>query len=69
MRRLRRLGVAALLCVSAVSLTSGFAHAASTNDEIFASAALRELHKLAAASAQSDRAAKESNCIGLAGRI
>ena len=64
MCRLRLLGVAALLCVSAVSLTGGFAHAASTNDEIFASGALRELHKLAVASAQSERAAKESDCIG-----
>ena len=45
-------------------LTAGFARAASTNDEIFANAALRELHNLAAASAQSERAAKDSDGIG-----
>jgi len=39
-------------------LTGGFAHAASTNDGTFANAALRELHKLAVASAQSESAAK-----------
>lgn len=44
--------------------TVGFAHAASSDDETFANAALRELHKLAAASAQSDRAAKDSDRIG-----
>ena len=35
-------------------LTGGFARAASTNDEMFANAALRELHNLAVASAQSE---------------
>jgi hypothetical protein len=45
-------------------LTGGFARAASTNDEMFANAALRELHNLAAASAQSERAAKDSDGIG-----
>ena len=45
-------------------LTGGVARAASTNDEIFANAALRELHNLAAASAQSERAAKDSDGIG-----
>ncbi len=45
-------------------LTGGFARAASTNDEIFANAALRELHSLAVASAQSERAAKDSDEIG-----
>ena len=45
-------------------LTGGFARAASTNDETFANAALRELHNLAVASAQSERAAKDSDGIG-----
>ena len=45
-------------------LTGGFARAASTNDEMFANAALRELHNLAVASAQSERAAKDSDGIG-----
>jgi hypothetical protein len=40
------------------------AHAASTNDEVFANAALRELHKVTIASAQSERAAKDSDRIG-----
>src|ERR1035437_1623983 len=47
-----------------LALTGGFAHAASTNDEVFANAALRELHKMAIASAQSERAAKDSDRIG-----
>jgi hypothetical protein len=47
-----------------LALTGGFAHAASTNDEVFANAALRELHKLVIASAQSERAAKDSDRIG-----
>jgi hypothetical protein len=45
-------------------LTGGFARAASTNDEMFANAALRELHDLVVASAQSERAAKDSDGIG-----
>jgi hypothetical protein len=45
-------------------LTGDIAHAASTNDETFANAALRELHKLAVASAQSERAAKDSDVLG-----
>jgi hypothetical protein len=45
-------------------LTAGFARAASTNDEMFANAALRELHNLAVASAQSEQAAKDSDGIG-----
>jgi hypothetical protein len=47
-----------------LALSGGFAHAASTNDEVFANAALRELHKLAVASAQSEQAAKDSDRIG-----
>jgi hypothetical protein len=47
-----------------LALTCGFAHAASTNDGMFESAALRELHKLVIASAQSERAAKDSDRIG-----
>jgi hypothetical protein len=47
-----------------VALTGDFALAASTNDEIFANAALRELHNLALASAQYERAAKDSDQIG-----
>jgi hypothetical protein len=47
-----------------LALTAGCACAASTNDDVFANAALRELHKLAAASAQHQRAAKESDLIG-----
>lgn len=55
-----------ILLVPAVlwALIGGFAHAASTSDEIRANAALRELHKLASASAQSQRAAKDSDRIG-----
>ena len=45
-------------------LTGGFARAASTNDEIFANAALRELHNLAVASVQSEQAAKDSDNLG-----
>jgi hypothetical protein len=45
-------------------LTSGVALAASTHDEMFANAALRELHDLVVASAQSERAAKDSDSIG-----
>jgi hypothetical protein len=44
------------------ALTCCFAHAASTNDGIFANAALRELHKLAIASAQYEQ---EGDRIGL----
>jgi hypothetical protein len=47
-----------------LTLTGGFAHAASTNDEVFANAALRKLHDLAMATAQSERAAKDSDRIG-----
>ena len=47
-----------------LALASGLAHAASSNDEAFANAALRELHNLAAASAQSERAAKDSDRLG-----
>jgi hypothetical protein len=54
-----------LLTIATMSvLTGGFARAASTNDEMFANAALGELHNLAAASAQSERAAKDSDGIG-----
>jgi hypothetical protein len=45
-------------------LTGSFAHAASTNDKIFANAALRELHNLAVASVRSEQAAKDSDGIG-----
>jgi hypothetical protein len=47
-----------------VALAGGLAHAASTNDEVFANAALRELHKLAIAGAQFERAAKDGDRIG-----
>jgi hypothetical protein len=47
-----------------LALTGGCAHAASSNDELLANAALRELHKLAIASAQSERSAKDSDRIG-----
>src|SRR5258706_13043139 len=47
-----------------LALTGSFAHAASTNDEVFANAALRKLHKLVIASVQSERAAKDSDRIG-----
>ena len=53
-----------LTIATLIVLTGGFAHAASTNDEIFADAALRELHNLAVASAQSERAAKDSDVLG-----
>jgi hypothetical protein len=45
-------------------LTGGFARAASTNDETFANASLRELHNLAVASAQAERAAKDGDSLG-----
>jgi hypothetical protein len=47
-----------------LALTGGFAHAASTNDEVFANAALRELHNLARASAKDEQAAKDGDGIG-----
>jgi hypothetical protein len=54
-----------LLTIGAMlPLTGGFAHATSTNDDVLAKAALRELHNLAAATAQSERAAKDSDDIG-----
>jgi hypothetical protein len=54
-----------LLTIAAmVALTGGFAHAVSTNDEVFANAALRALHNLAVASVQSERAAKDSDDLG-----
>jgi hypothetical protein len=55
-----------MLLAGAIMLVfvGGPAHAASTNDEIFANAALRELHNLAFASAQSERAAKDSDGLG-----
>jgi hypothetical protein len=46
------------------ALTAASAHAASTNDEVFANAALRKLHDLAMATAQSERAAKDSDRVG-----
>ena len=59
-----RLKTAAMTTATMLVLIGGFARAASTNDEIFANAALRELHNLAVASAQSERAAKDSDNIG-----
>jgi hypothetical protein len=61
-----RTGMGGILLATAMmmTLTGGFAHAASTSDEVFANAALRELHKLAIASAQSEQAAKDSDRIG-----
>jgi len=47
-----------------LALTGSFARAAPTNDELLANTALRALHKLAIASAQSQRAAKDSDRIG-----
>ncbi len=45
-------------------LKGGLAYGASMNDEVFANAALRELHSLAAAVAQSGQAAEDSDDIG-----
>ena len=53
-----------LLTTAAMMVLTCFAHAELTNDKAFANAALRELHKLALASAQSQRAAKDSDDIG-----
>ncbi|MGD1035976.1 MAG: hypothetical protein ABR878_02040 [Roseiarcus sp.] len=53
-----------VLATTIMMLAGGFAHAASTNDEVFANTALRELHNLAIASAQSERAAKDSDNVG-----
>ncbi|MGA9868180.1 MAG: hypothetical protein WBQ75_17275 [Acetobacteraceae bacterium] len=51
--------------VAISSLIGGVAHAdTSTNDEVFANTALRELHNLAVASAQSAQAAKDSDDLG-----
>jgi hypothetical protein len=47
-----------------LALTGGFAHAASTNDERLANAALNELQELAIASQQYERAAKDIDRIG-----
>jgi hypothetical protein len=47
-----------------LALAGSLAHAASSNDETFANAALRELHNLAVASAQSERAAKDNDPLG-----
>jgi hypothetical protein len=55
--------LAAILGAMMLALIGGFAYAA-TNNEIFANAALRELHKLAIASSQYERAAKEGDHIG-----
>jgi hypothetical protein len=53
-----------ILLTTAMMLTSGFAHAASKNDELRANAALRELHKLAIASAQFETAGKDDDRLG-----
>ncbi len=53
-----------LTTATVLVLTCGFARAASTNDELFANAALRELHNLAVASVRSEQAAKDSDSIG-----
>jgi len=54
-----------LLTIAAMmALTGGFAHAASTNDEVFANTALPELHILAVASADWESAAEDSDEIG-----
>lgn len=50
--------------VAMLALIGGVAHAASTNDETFANSALRELHTLAAASAQFERTSKDSDRLG-----
>ncbi len=51
--------------VAISSLIGAVAHAdTSTNDKVFANAALRELHNLAVASAQSEQAAKDSDDLG-----
>ena len=57
-------GVSTVLLGAMMVVTGGFALAASTNDEVLANAALRELHDLAVASAQSERAAKDSDDVG-----
>lgn len=59
MRNLFTIGVAILSLIGKVARAD-----ASTNDEMFANAALRELHNLAAASAQSEQAAKDSDDLG-----
>jgi hypothetical protein len=46
------------------SLIGGLAQAASTNDQVFADAALRELHKLALSVAKYDQATKDSDELG-----
>ena len=54
-----------MVSVAILSLIGEVAHAdTNTNDRVFADVALRELHNLAVAIAQSERAAKESDEIG-----
>jgi hypothetical protein len=60
---MRRLMIGAVL---ALGVLGGAAHADwTTNDEIFANAALRELHDLARASAQLGQAAKDGDDLGI----
>jgi len=53
-----------LAAAAAVVLSHSVSYAASMNDEIFGTAALRELHNLAIASAKSERAAKDADRLG-----
>jgi hypothetical protein len=53
-----------LAVVLMTGLTSGFAYAASTNDEVFANAALRGLHNLAVARVQFEQAYQDSDDVG-----
>lgn len=65
-RQIREDVVRRVLLIAAMTMTliSGLSHAASTNDQLFAKAALRELHNLAVASTQSEQAAKDDDDIG-----
>ncbi len=53
-----------LLLTAAMGVLTGLANAASSNDEVLANAALRELHNVVLASAQSERAAKDNDAVG-----
>ncbi len=53
-----------LIAAMALTLPHSASYAASTNDEVFGTAALRELHSLAIATAKSERAAKDADRLG-----
>lgn len=53
-----------LVAAMAGILAHSVSYGASTNDEVFGTAALRELHNLAIASVRSEQAAKDADRLG-----